>query len=66
MISHDRAKQPNHSFQVQVGYASVTVQGVSRQDAIQQARMELCREMPRMWDIIHHMEDSRFQVNELK
>ena len=63
MISHnpnEEAKPP--VFFVKVGLTTVIVPGDSREDAIRQARRKLCREMPRMWDVIQSLDESRFQV----
>jgi hypothetical protein len=49
-------------FEVTVGHSRVTVTGVTREDAIQQARRALCVEMPRLYDVIRGLDASRFQV----
>ena len=40
--------------------------GVHREEAIREARRALCRDMPRMWDVIHKLEDSQFVVEPVK
>jgi hypothetical protein len=61
MIDLNRSRLPSQ-FEVTVGFARVTVTGVTREDAIQQARRALCREMPRLYDVIRNLDPSRFQV----
>ncbi|QDU95500.1 hypothetical protein [Lignipirellula cremea] len=50
------------SFRVQVGHTAVTVNGDSREAAIAAARTQLCDELPRLWDVILHLDADRFQV----
>ena len=57
---------PQLEYEVQVGFMRVEVLGTSREDAIQKARKKLCQEMPRMWDVIHQLADSRFDVTRAK
>lgn len=66
MISHNPEHDLEGSFQVRVGYTTVTVKGLTRRDAIEQAREQLCLEMPRMWDVIQSLEHHRFEVFYLK
>ena len=63
MISHDPNHQPKNMFHVRVGYATVTVVGTDRSDALQAARQRLCLEMPRMWDVIQSIDENRFEVD---
>lgn len=65
MISHNSAYEPPVKFRVQVGLTAVTVEGCSRGEIIEQARQKLCHQMPRMWDVIQAMDESRFCVNEV-
>jgi len=53
------------TFQVRVGHANVRVQGQTEQQAIRRARRLLCREMPRMWDVIQGLDAGQFEVWEL-
>jgi hypothetical protein len=55
----------NREYKVIVGHASVRVFGHSREEAIQNARMRLCREMPRMWDVIERLDARSFQIEPL-
>ena len=56
------ASKPLSDYEVRVGHMRVVVQGGSRDDAISQARRELSRELPRMWDVIHALAAHRFEV----
>ncbi len=52
-------------YKIVVGHTSVTVSGRSRDEAIQNARMRLCIEMPRMWDVIISLDPRSFQIQPL-
>ena len=52
-------------YEVIVGHASVRVVGASRDEAVAEARRQLCVQMPRMWDVIQALTVDRFTVNEL-
>ena len=60
----------NHEFpaatkyQVRVGHSKITVRGTNHTEAIQEARRQLCLEMPRMWDVIQALDDTRFLVED--
>lgn len=56
------SQKPKLEYEVTVGYMQVTVRGATQQEAIQQARTQMCREMPRLWDVIHGLAESRFTV----
>ena len=60
----DSNPYPRHRYRVQVGHTATTVESDSPLEAIQEARRRLCLEMPRFWDVIIRMEDSRFEVTE--
>lgn len=49
-------------YQVSLGHAQVTVWSESRLDAIREARIQLSLEMPRLYDIIHSLDEGRFLV----
>jgi hypothetical protein len=49
-------------FEVSLGHATVFVYGKSIPEAIAEARKLLCKELPRMWDVIHSLDAQRFQV----
>jgi len=54
---------PVISYRVRVGHAEVTVRSHSQAEAIQMARRQLCSDMPRLWDVIHRMDDRQFLVD---
>lgn len=56
------SSRPKQEFEVKVGLMSVVVRGASQEEAITNARAKLSNELPRMWDIIHGLDDSRFDV----
>lgn len=55
----------NREYKVIVGHATVNVFARSRDEAIQNARMRLCTEMPRMWDVINGLDARSFQIESL-
>ena len=61
MIEWNSSK-PQLEFEVKVGHMRVVVRGTTQDEAISNARMQLCRDMPRMWDVIHGLDASRFDV----
>jgi hypothetical protein len=54
------SNKPN--FRVQLGHWRVDVRGRDNADAIQEARKQLCDDMPRLWDVITTMSAERFSV----
>ena len=56
--------QETKSFRVQVGHAKVEVVCSSEQEAIRLARIKLGVEMPRLYDVIHRIDDKDFRVDE--
>lgn len=58
---HD-GHEPAARYRVELGHSSVTVNGVTVQEALRAARLMLCRELPRMWDVIQSLDESRFRV----
>ncbi|MBX3412851.1 MAG: hypothetical protein KF708_09200 [Pirellulales bacterium] len=54
---------PVISYRVRVGHAEVTVRSQSQEEAIRLARRQLCAELPRLWDVIHRLEDAQFRVD---
>lgn len=53
------------SYEVRVGFTRVRVSGSTREEAIANARRQLCLEMPRMWDLISSMSEQRFDVESI-
>jgi hypothetical protein len=47
-------------YEIKLGHNRVTVQGRDVDEAIRHARAQLCRDFPRLWDVIQSMESSRF------
>lgn len=64
MISQNREFPTTTSYQVRVGHSKITVRGANHSEAIQEARRRLCLEMPRMWDVIQALDDTRFLVED--
>ena len=64
MISQNRKISTTTSYQVRVGHSKITVRGANHSEAIQEARRRLCLEMPRMWDVIQALDDTRFLVED--
>ena len=62
MIHDPLPNQPLVGYRVSVGHFTVTVEGRTKEEAITAARRQLCRELPRMWDVIQSLETSRFEV----
>ena len=62
MISHNGRPPRHQTYRVKIGHSSVIVDGTSREDAIRAARRQLSRELPRLWDVIHQLDDNRFDV----
>ncbi|MCA9164930.1 MAG: hypothetical protein R3C99_10455 [Pirellulaceae bacterium] len=61
-------RHPDHSlktYEVRVGHHCVVVQGSGRSDALQVARQRLANELPRLWDVIHTLDDERFDAREV-
>lgn len=55
----------SQSYDVQVGFTRVRVQGDTPAEAIRNARQQLCQELPRMYDVISTMADQRFVVEQV-
>ncbi len=49
-------------YNVQVGHWKVQVPGSDSSDAIEQARLKLFADMPRLWDVISKLTADRFTV----
>ena len=64
MIDVNRSEFPGQ-YAVSVGHTRVVVNSVSPADAIKQARLRLGVEMPRLYDVIHSLDDNQFKVTPL-
>ncbi len=64
MIDINRSEFPGQ-YAVSVGHTRVVVDSVSPAEAIKQARLRLGVEMPRLYDVIHSLDDSQFTVTPL-
>ncbi|MCP4190358.1 MAG: hypothetical protein GY768_07000 [Planctomycetaceae bacterium] len=64
MIDMNRSKFPAR-YRVSLGHASVTVDGFSPAEALHAARIRLSLDLPRLYDVIHSLEDGRFEVTKL-
>ena len=53
-------------FRVSVGHEQFVVRGADRADALREARRRLCLELPRMWDVIEGLDDSRFEITKIE
>ncbi len=50
-------------FHVKVGLAECTVRCQNESEAVRLARTQLGERMPRMWDVIHGIDDKEFRVD---
>ena len=50
-------------YHVAVGHAETTVRCRTPIDAIRLARRRLSEEMPRLWDVIHRIDEREFRVD---
>ncbi len=55
-------RQPLQKFQVTVGHHQLTVEARDPEQAVDQARAQLCDELPRLWDVIRQLDRQRFEV----
>jgi hypothetical protein len=62
---HEQKKLHENRYRVEIGHTSVTVEGETVQEALSAARIRLCRELPRLWDVIQSLEDHCFRVMRL-
>lgn len=59
---NDSEQHVSQKYEVTVGHARVTIECDDRRQVIPEARRRLSLEMPRLWDMIQTMADSRFEV----
>lgn len=54
-----------HAYEVTVGHHRLRVEAPDPEEAIAEARVKLCDELPRLWDVIRHLDRQRFEVRPL-
>lgn len=54
--------EPLKTFRVRVGHWEVSVRAQDTDHAIQTARREMARELPRLYDVIRSLTTTKFQV----
>jgi hypothetical protein len=59
MTTNDQSRQV---FLVRVGHWEIRVKARDDEDAIRLARLQMARELPRLYDVIRELTASRFQV----
>lgn len=55
---------PVEVFLVRVGHWEVRLKAPDREEAIRLARLQMARELPRLYDIVRALSVSRFEVEE--
>ena len=55
-------KPSANQYQVEIGHLKVIVHGQTPEEAVNNARRQLCEQLPRMWDVIANSHDDRFVV----
>jgi hypothetical protein len=55
-------EQPLHHFIVRVGFWEVRVKAHDGDEAIRLARLQMARELPRLYDVIRELAPARFLV----
>ncbi len=64
MIRQASSHPELQAYRVQVGHASVVVRCDGPEEALREGRRQLSLEMPRLWDVIHNLDASRFDVQQ--
>jgi hypothetical protein len=54
--------QPRKPFRVRVGHWEVQVLAASADEAVETARRQMARELPRLYDVIRALTSTRFEV----
>lgn len=54
--------RPQEVFLVRVGHWEVRLKARDGEDAIRLARLQMARELPRLYDVIRELTASKFQV----
>jgi hypothetical protein len=55
-------QKPLQQFVIRVGFWEVRLKAHDAEEAIRLARLQMARELPRLYDVIHQMTPARFQV----
>jgi hypothetical protein len=53
---------PLHSFLIRVGHWEVRLKAHDAGEAVRLARLQMARDLPRLYDVIRELTESRFQV----
>lgn len=64
MIQSSQNETRVKDFDVRVGHWTFQVRGASRTEALEVARQRLCRDLPRLWDVIRSLRDEEILVEE--
>jgi hypothetical protein len=55
-------RQPLKIYRIRVGHWEICLQAHDAEEAIQLARRQMARELPRLYDVIRTLTAARFQV----
>jgi hypothetical protein len=55
-------EQPLQAFLVRVGHWQVRIKAHDANEAIRVARLQMARDLPRLYDVIRELTPSRFEV----
>lgn len=55
-------QQPLNTFRIRVGHWEICLKARDADEAIELARRQMARELPRLYDVIRSLTASRFQV----
>jgi hypothetical protein len=55
-------EQPLKTYRVRVGHYEICIKAKDADEAIQLARRQMARELPRLYDVIRSLTVNRFQV----
>ena len=59
-------QSPTKKYRVKLGLFEFEVECRSKDEAIRLARTRLSDDMPRLYDVIHGIEDQEFQIDEIE
>ncbi len=54
--------EPLKTFRVRVGHWEIRIQARNGDEAIEAARRQMARELPRLYDVIRNLTPTRFQI----